>query len=464
MTHAENLAAFAASASYDQMSEAARGQVKLLVLDTLGCAIGSLGAEPVGHLREHAEEFGGAPLATLIGGGRTAPDRAAFYNTCLARYLDFNDGYMGAAGTMHPSDNLGAVLAAAEYAGAPGRDFMAALALAYQVQCRLADAARAEARGFDQGTHGAYASAAGAARALGLDAKRTAHAVSIAGASNNPLFVTRTGQISHWKGFALAAAASSATHAAFLAMRGVTGPLAVFEGAGGMMEAVSGPFELDWSRENLEKVLSVAVKKYNAGLHAQTALEAALELKEEQGFAAEAIAGVEVALYARAYDIMGGGKYGDKHEVRNKETADHSLPYVVAAALLDGQLMPAQYEPARILAPDVQALLRKVRITLADDLTARYPAHSCVRVRVALRDGRSFLKEKEDYEGFYTRPMRWETVRRKFETLAAPHAPASLQSEIADACARLDSIPVRGLTALLGKVGKGQEGIPQARP
>lgn len=459
MTLAEQLAAFASNVSYDGMSEAARKQVKLLLFDALGCAIGSLGAGPVACLREHTEEFGGAGLSTLIGGGRTAPDRAAFYNTALVRYLDFNDGYMGAAGTIHPSDNLGAVLAAAEYAGAPGRDFMAALALAYQVQCRLADAARSEARGFDQGVAGAYSAAAGAARALGLDARRAASALAIAGASNNPLFVTRTGQISHWKGFALAAAGMSAAHAAFLAMRGVTGPLTVFEGTGGMMEAVSGPFKIDWAEEKLDRVLGVAIKKYNAGLHAQTALEIALDLREEGKFPGGDIEEVEIALYERAYNIMGGGKYGDKHEVRNKETADHSLPYVVAAALLDGQLMPAQYEPARIVAPDVQALLKKVKVTLAGDLTARYPARSGCRVRIALRDGRSFRKEKEDYEGFPTRPMRWETVAAKFEALASPRAPASLRKEIEDACARLDAINVRDLTALLGRVGKGQEKV-----
>ncbi|MBI3127691.1 MAG: MmgE/PrpD family protein [Candidatus Tectomicrobia bacterium] len=455
MTMAEDLAAFASSVSCEGMSEAARKQVKLLVLDALGCAIGSLGAEPIEHLRKHAEEFGGAPLSTLIGGGQTAPDRAAFYNTALVRDLDFNDSYMGKKGTVHPSDNLGAVLAAAEYAGASGTDFIPALALAYQVQCRLADVAGSEARGFDQGVAGAYGSAAGAARALGLHAKRAAHAIAIAGASNNPLFVTRTGHISHWKGFAMAAAGMNAAHAAFLAMRGVTGPLAVFEGTGGMMEAVSGPFEIDWSREKLDRVLGVAIKKYNAGVHSQTALEAALELREKHGFKGEEIEAVEVGLYERAYNIMGGGKYGGKHDIRNKETADHSLPYVLAAALLDGQLLPAQYAPARIAAPDVQALLRKVKVVLAEDLTARYPAHSCARVKITLKDGRSFADEHEDYEGFPTRPMRWETVAAKFHALAAPRAPEPLRRDIEEACARLDSIRVRDLTALLGRVGRG---------
>ena len=141
LTQAERLAEFAVKASYEDLSEEARRQIKLLVLDSIGCALGSLGAEPIRFVREQVDEFGGGRHCTLIGGGKTAPDRAAFYNGALVRYLDFNDSYLGAAGTAHPSDNLAPVLAAAEYAGGSGRDFMAALALAYQVQCRLCDVA-----------------------------------------------------------------------------------------------------------------------------------------------------------------------------------------------------------------------------------------------------------------------------------------------------------------------------------
>ncbi len=452
MTIAEQLAEFASRASYEVLSERARQQIKLLVLDTIGCAIGSLAAEPIRHLRDQTEDFGGRGVSTLIGGGRTAPDRAAFYNGALVRYLDFNDSYMGAAGTSHPSDNLAPVLAAAEYADASGRDLMAALALAYQVQCRMCDVAHTEKRGFDQPTAGAYAVAAGASRALGLEPARAAHAIAISGASNNPLFVTRTGNISHWKGFAYAHGALSALHSTFLAMRVVTGPLTVFEGIHGLMQAVSGPFAIDWGRENLEKVLSVCVKKYNAGVHSQTAIEAALELREEGGFSAGEIERVEVELYERAYNIMGGGEYGGKHEIQNKETADHSLPYVVAAALLDGQVMPPQYEMERILSGDVQALLRRVGVAKSADLTQRYPAESPVRMRIALKGGAVHQKEKPHYEGFFARPMRWETVVRKFEALAAPHADPSLRQGIADACARLEAIRARDLTELLARV------------
>lgn len=279
MTLVERLARFAARASYDDLSGAAREQLKIRVLDNLACAIGALNGEPVRLVRAHVEEFDDSGPCTLIGGGHAPPDRAAFYNSALVRYLDFNDAYLAKGETCHPSDNLGAVLAAAEYARASGRDFLAALALAYHVQCRLSDVAPVRDAGFDHVTQGAYAIAAGVARALGLDPTRTAHAIAIAGTAFNALRVTRTGTLSHWKGLAYPNVAGAATRTTFLAGRGVTGPLEVFEGEKGFMDAVAGYFELNWETEDLERVTQTILKKYNAEIHSQSALEAVLELR-----------------------------------------------------------------------------------------------------------------------------------------------------------------------------------------
>src|SRR5262245_37261013 len=172
ITRAAALAAFVARASYDDISETARRQLKIRVLDSLGCAIGASEGEPVKSLRAQIEDFGGAAHSTLIGGGRTSPDQAAFYNSALARYLDFNDSYLAKGETCHPSDNLGATLAAAEYARRSGREFLTALAVAYQVQCRLSDVAPVRARGFDHTTQGSFAVAAGVSKALGMDVAR----------------------------------------------------------------------------------------------------------------------------------------------------------------------------------------------------------------------------------------------------------------------------------------------------
>src|SRR5438132_3728228 len=176
MTQVEQLAAFVVQTKYEDLSDEARQQLKIRVLDALGCAIGALDGPPIKMLQAQLEDFGGNPLVTLIGGGKTAPDRAAFYNAALVRYLDFNDSYLAKGETCHPSDNLGGALAASEYAGKSGKELLTALALAYQVQCRLSDVAPVRARGFDHTTQGAYAVAAGVARALGLDQARTAHA------------------------------------------------------------------------------------------------------------------------------------------------------------------------------------------------------------------------------------------------------------------------------------------------
>lgn len=453
MTMVEDIAKFAAATSYDDLSEPVREQIKTLVLDTLGCAIGSLDAAPVGLLRGHADEMGGAELCTLIGGGRTTPDAAAFHNTSLIRYLDFNDGYMGNFATCHPSDNLGAVLAASEYAAADGKTLMTALALAYEMQCRICDAAKFEANGFDQFTAGVYGAASGAARAMGLDAEKTAHAVAIAGVRQNPLFVTRVGQISHWKGFAFGGGAQSALHSVMLARRGVTGPLRLFEGPSGMFDAVTGPFELDWADMRLEKMLGVSIKRFNAGLHAQTAIEGALELKHAHGFDPAEIAEIEVGLYERAHFIMGGGEAGAREHVSDKETADHSLPYVVSAALLDDQLMPVQYEQARILKDDVQALLAKVSTRSDNGLTARYPAEAATAIEITLADGRSFETEKSSWQGHFATPMRWDGICEKFGQLTEPHIGAALRDEIVDAVAGLETTSAAELTALLARAG-----------
>lgn len=93
MTDAEKLAQFVVQSSFDSLSDTARFQLKIRILDALGCAIGALGGHPVALIRRQIEDFGGRPLVTLIGGNKTSPDRAAFYNSALIRYLDFNDSY-----------------------------------------------------------------------------------------------------------------------------------------------------------------------------------------------------------------------------------------------------------------------------------------------------------------------------------------------------------------------------------
>ena len=457
MTEVQNLARFVDRARVEDLSPEALEQLKIRVLDTLGVAIGALDAEPIEAIRGLLEDLGGAPTATLIGGGATSPERAAFYNSALSRYLDFMDSYLAPGETNHPSDNLGAVLASAESVDASGAEFLAALAVAYQVHARLSDEAPVRARGFDHTTQGAFAAAAGAAKALGLPAEQIANAVAIAGTANVALRVTRTGNLSHWKGLAYPHVSQNGTFAALLASRGITGPEAVFEGNKGFQESISGPFELDWSRENLERVRQTIIKKHNAEIHSQSALDAAQDIRQQDGFTPRAIARVRLTTFDVAYSIIGGGEEGDKRLVRTKEEADHSLPWMLAVVLLDGALNPEQYAPERIVAADVQGLMTRVSITPSDAFSARFPDHMPADLEVELVDGTVFRSSQDSYHGFHDNPLDWDSARRKFDALAAPFADAALRDEIAGIVHDLDARTTRELTAALARVSRTRD-------
>jgi len=232
-------------------------------------------------------------------------------------------------------------------------------------------------------------------------------------------------------------------------MRGITGPLEVFEGNKGFMDAVAGRFEINWPGENLEKVTETILKKYNAEIHSQSAIEGILELKEEQDFVAGDVEKIDLEIFDVAYNIIGGGEAADKTLVWTKEEADHSLPYILAVAILDNQVMPEQYRTERIRQPDVQGLLRRVNVRPSKDLSKRFPEEIPCRLLVTLRNGKVLIKEKRDYEGFLTRPMRWETVTQKFERLSAPYTDSALRREMADRVAHLEAIQVSELMGLL---------------
>ena len=340
MSQVEQMAEFVDTVRFEALGSDTRQQLKIRILDSLGCSLGALHAHPMQMIRRYISELGSGGSCTLIGAGSTDLDRAVFYNSALIRYLDFNDSYLAKQETCHPSDNLGAILAAGEFIGATGRELMTALAVAYQVQCRLCDVAPVRARGFDHTVQGAYAVAAGVSKILGLDRSQTANALAISGTAFNALRVTRTGRLSHWKGLAYPNLAACCTRAVLLAKQGITGPLEVIEGEKGLMDAITGYFQVSWSGEDLGRVGRTTVKKYNAEIHSQTAIEAILTLLQRYHFSSTDIKRVDVEIFDVAHNIIGGGEEGDKSIVSTKEQADHSLPYILAVAILDGQVMP----------------------------------------------------------------------------------------------------------------------------
>ena len=320
---------------------------------------------------------------------------------------DAEDGAI-TADAKYIAGSPGAARATASETGAESGDIattevgqLAAFAVAHQVHTRLSDVAPVRAPGFDHTTQGAFAAAASAAKALGLPAEQIANAVAMAGTANVALRVTRTGNLSHWKGLAYPHVAKEGTWSALLASRGITGPEEVVEGNKGF-KALAGDYTLDWASEDLESVTRTIIKKYNAEIHSQSALDAALDIRKQDGFNPAHITSIELATFDVAYSIIGGGEEGDKQTIRTKEEADHSLPWMLAIALLDGELNPAQYEPGRIIADDVQQLMRTVTITPDDPFSDRFPQEMPACLTITLDDGTVFIAEESAYDGFFT--------------------------------------------------------------
>ncbi|TLY21185.1 MAG: MmgE/PrpD family protein, partial [Nitrospirae bacterium] len=343
MTIAERLAQYAHSLRYQTLPPAVIHEVKRRVLDSIACAYGAWSAEPCRIARRMASASQLREGATLWGTRlRTTPDLAAFANGALVRYLDFNDTYL-AQEPAHPSDNIAAVVALGEAAHASGRRVIQAIAVAYELQCRLCDAAALRPKGWDHVTYGPFSSALGAAVVLRLSRAATVQAINLAinlaGVANIALRQTRVGDLSMWKACAFSNAARNGVFAARLAQLGMTGPAPIFEGEKGFMKLVSGPLalpHLGGEQPNDEvpfKILDTYIKHYPVEYHAQTAVEAALLVREEllkdEGpdidGVLKAIRKIEIGSYDVAIEII--GRDPEKWRPRTRETADHSFPY-----------------------------------------------------------------------------------------------------------------------------------------
>jgi 2-methylcitrate dehydratase len=445
----DDLAEFVVAADRTDLTDDALRTLKRNVLDSIASALGALDGELVPALRAHAEEFGGRPTATFIGGGRTSPDQAAFFNAVLVRYADLLDTCLAVGGLCHPADNFGAVLATAEHVDATGADFLLALALAYEIQCRFTEQVPVMARGLNHALQLAMSAAAGSARLLGLDAARTADAIAAATVDNVSLAAVHVEPVSAWKGISPAITGMRSVYVALLAARGVTGPRALFDGPDGLVWLFDQAIDLHTGDRTLDAVERTYLKRYCALIHGQAVIDAALAIRDEYGADVDRVL---VEVFEGAYDFAGGGAYGDKDHPWTKEQADYNLKYLTAVALLDGCVGPEQLATARVRREDVQDLLRRVEVRAAPDLTDAYPGRTPARVHVVLRDGRRIDHEQPDYEGSPTRPLSWERVVEKLDWLGEPFADAALRAEIVSTVEHLDEIPVAELGRLLGAV------------
>jgi 2-methylcitrate dehydratase len=238
----------------------------------------------------------------------------------------------------------------------------------------------------------------------------------------------------------------------FLARRGVEGPLQVIEGPMGIDHLLRMKINIDWDKQGYEGVVESTIKKYNSMIHTQSAVYCMVELAKQNKIDPSKVVSIEAEVFQLAYDFAGGGLYGVDRVIQTKEQADHSLPYLLAVALLDGDVQPAQFKPDRIAKPDVQALLKKVSVRPNHEYTEEYPGKMPAKITVRLQDGKVIEHEVQDYPGLASRPFTWEDSVEKFDRLVAGRADDALSREIKDAVRSVENIQVRDLMKLLGSV------------
>ena len=458
---ADRLAAYTRSLGYDDLPSEVVHEVKRRVLDSLGCALGAWNSKPCRIARELAQSIRLSTGATIWGTGhKTLPDLATFANGSFVRYLDFNDTYLSKE-PAHPSDNIPAALAAGEIAQASGRQVIQAIALAYEIHCRLCDAAALRPRGWDHVTYGPFASALAAAKTMKLSEARTVQAINLAGVANVALRQTRVGDMSMWKACAFSNAARNGVFAALLAQRGMTGPSPIFEGEKGFMKLVSGPFDLpSLAGEQVPgrapvpfRILDTYIKHFPVEYHAQTAVEAALALRNElieaEGpQAIEQLSDIEIGSYDVAIEII--GRDPEKWQPTTRETADHSFPYCVAAALLDGRVALNSFSASRLQDPAIRELLKKVRVVREPEFVDRYPDAMPTRITVRTMAGRSYRKQVDIPLGHPRQPMSDRDVENKFRRLASGRLDRSRINELIDVVWKLDRMKdITGVISLL---------------
>ena len=425
-TLAGTLSNYAASLRYEDLPEETVHLAKRFIIDTLGCALGGYSSEPARVAREIAGMVSSTHPVTVLGSGQQSSlDLASFANGVAIRYLDFNDGYTSRE-SGHPSDSIAASLSATEAAGGSGRTFILSTVLAYEVFCRLCDTVDIKPR-FDHVTVGGAASTLAATRALGLTPELTLQALNLNVASNLALYQTRIGDVSMWKGCAYANATRNAMFAVMLAQRGITGPSPVYEGAGGYFNTVTGrPVELEAMGGNGQpfKIAECSIKRFPLGQYSQTIAQAALDVRAQVpgGIDPDSVAEVNIATLQTAVNIMAGD--AEKWRPANRETADHSMPYTTAVALLYGGVESRHFDDEFLFDETLLGLVEKVNVSVSEEANRRVPEAMLCDLEVVMTAGGRYSSQVAYHKGHYKNPLTDSEVEDKFRSLASEHLPS----------------------------------------
>ena len=441
----KQVAGFASTLRFEDLSEETVHAATQRLIDSLGCGLGAHDCEPaqIGLRMTRGQTPGKAPGRVLFYGDVLPAEAAAFVNTAMIRNFDFNDRYPGG----HPSDALGALLALATARPTDGRRLLTAMAVIYEIFGRFADAAQLSRRGWDQGFGITLSAAAGICNYLGLPMEATADAVGIAATSAVPLRVTRSGELTAWKNVATAYASRNGAFAALLAAEGMAGPHNAFEGRHGLFENITGPFQLEPfpTEGGPSLVPRVQIKYWPVETNGQPVIWAALKLRET--IAPADIQEIEV--FANKFTWFEIGSEPQKWDPQTRETADHSLPFMLARALVDGPVTTRSFTDDKVRDPSLRPLMSKIKVTVDDALEAALP-RMILRVKVKTTDGREHNVEIVDPLGHPDNPMRDRDIEAKFSAMVEPIIGRERCRKALDGLWRIDeSRDVGALAALL---------------
>jgi 2-methylcitrate dehydratase len=404
--------------NFDDLSRSAVESAKERVLDSLACAMASYNTVPVRAMREIALQSSSTYGATVLGSKHVAPvnDAAMALGTAI-RAHDWNDTYL-AKEPAHPSDNICAAVTVAEAENKNGRELITAIVLAYELQCQLCDAAALRKRGWDHVTYASVSSTAAAAKLMDLAPQQIRHALGISITTGNYLRQTRIGTISNWKAAAFAKAAKNGVESALYVKHGFTGPSDIFAGQHGLIRQITGD-EFDLARffggeEGKEyKIVNTYIKYFPAEYHSQSAIWAALELRKQIGPEGwKEIQSIVVETSRHSYEIIGMEK--DKWRPETKETADHSLPYIAAAALMDGTITLKQFDCEHLQNEALLKLIGKVECRENKAYTDIYGTSFPNKITITMNSGDIIEKEIVNPKGHPLNPLSRSEIEHKF--------------------------------------------------
>lgn len=412
------LSDYSSRISFEDMDSATIHQVKRTVIDTLGCAMGGYLSEPAKIARVLAGSVAGNPPARVLGTAEySSLDMSAFANGCMIRFLDCNDSYFSPGGG-HPSDMIAAAFAVADAFGRDGRSLLTSVALAYEVFCRLSDQVVSGDLGWDQGMFSVVGAACAAGFLMGLERDELAHAISLSLAPNLPLGVTRTGELSMWKGCATASATRAGVFAAQLAAAGMTGPAEPFEGRRGLWEqaGVEGRVTLDEFGSDGQNFLisDTTFKFYPSQIHTQAPIGLAIELRPQVNNSE--IESIGIQIYRSG--VSSPATEPEKWDPQTRETADHSIPFLVAMALQDGAVTPNSFSAQRIADPSLRDLMGKMTMSEGPGFTEKYPQQYNCRIEIGSAGGATVLAETSYPKGHKHNPLSDSELEGKFRNLA----------------------------------------------